>query len=219
MTTKQLDSDRLLHEKMISAWRGMRVYKRLYKKYQTKETTKYQYGNDFRKQLGHNPRQTALIFQPDGYSDDAVYSLTCLNQLILTVNPLRIVIITTNPDMRDYTRLFNVDAEFELITEGTARDILNYALMAELDSNFYIASMTEPYGRWGDKIIKQGMSGAERCFAVGVYRVWQYRQEPLPCYDSLDQRILSFLERADHLQRESIRADLEAQKKYAKSII
>lgn len=210
---KHLETDKLLREKFASAKRGLKVYKKIIKKYKAKDT-------EFRKPLNEKkylgaderekPRRPAWIFQPDGFNDDAVYSLTCLHQLILTTNPLRIVFITTNSDMKEYVTLFTDRAEVEIIDECSAQDLINYALFNAVDPNFYIASLTQPYGRWGDKIVNSGMAGAERCFAVGVYRVWYYKQEHLPEYHGTDQRIIDFLKRAVTLQKESLFHDLEA---------
>lgn len=212
---KRLETDKLLREKLESAMRGLKVYRRLVRKYRARD-------EEFKKSskvviyLGAEekakPRKPVLIFQPDGYSDEAVYSLTCLKQLILTEDPLRIALITTNPDMKDYVKLFTDKAEVEIIGEATAQDLINYALISPTDPNFYIASLTQPYGRWGDRIVDSGMTGAEKCFAVGVYRVWNYRQERLPDYQGDDPRIHAFLERAAALQKESMARDLEARK-------
>ena len=217
MVEKTTEIEELLRDKYKSAKRGLSFYKKLKKRYKAKDTEYRKVrkaGTYDGKEEYEEPRKPALIFQPDGYSDDAIYSLTCLRQLVLTVDPLRIVFITTNPDMREYAELFRDDVEVEIIDETASKDLINCSLMLSVDENFYIASLTEPYGRWGDRVVQSGMVGAEKCFALGVYRAWNYSPEALPCYEGTDPKVLDFLRRAECLQKESLRLDMEAKEKY-----
>ncbi len=213
---KTLETDRLLREKYKSARIALPLYIRLFKQYclrppKLEKVTEILKQNPDLRLFG----PTAFIFQPDGNSDEAVFSLTCLKQLYITIDPRQVVVITTNADMADYVKLFDETAIVEVISEETAQDLLNLALMIPFDDFFYIASLNKPYGRWGDKVLQKHMAGAERCFATGVYRVWHYSPEPLPSYEGDDQRILAFLDRARHLQEESVLIDKEAQENYA----
>ena len=191
MTNYNLPSDDFLYEKYRKAKKGLSSWKKLMKN------------------IGAS-RRDLIVFQPDGESDDAIYSLTCLNQLILTNDPLSVKFITTNSDMKDYVNLFTNKANVTVIDQKTSDEIMNYALMTIFEPNFYIASLSDPYGRWGDRMIYQKMVGAEHCFAIGIYRVWNYKPEDLPVYSGNEKRIIDFLKRAKNLQKRSIEIDQEA---------
>ena len=192
---QKLKTDALLKEKYVSAKKGLSAWKKLERDIKLKS-------------------DDVVILQPDGDSDEAIYSLTCLHQLILTVRPNRIFIFTTNPDMKIFAGLFSREAEVRIIDQTMVQDMMNYALMIMLKPNIYIASLTKPFGRWGDRLIDAGIVGSEHCFAVGVYRVWRYIPEKLPIYTESDERIISFLNRAEVLRKNSIQIDMEARAKY-----
>lgn len=184
--------DRLLKEKFRSAKRGFFAWKKARQYFGAKTCD-------------------ALIFQPDGYSDDAVYSLTTLSQLCLSEDLEYPCFVTTNPDMQEIIPVFSSAARIMVVSEGTARDMLNYALFSKLEDDCYVASLTEPFGRWGDVISRNGKIGPEQCFALGIYMIWNYAPCSVPDYHGNSAVVHTFLKRANDLQSKSVAFDAEAE--------
>lgn len=191
MNCDLVSTDRLIHEKFKSARRGLVLWKKI------------------RRTL-HFKQEDTLIFQPNGYNDESVYSLTCIKQLILTHEPKNIYFVTTNPKMEKFVPLFAPNAKILIIDDLKSHDMMNYVLMSQEKPNIYIASFTEPFGRMGDRMIKYGHIGPEHCLAIGEYRVWHYVPSPIPKYFGNDVDILNFLERAKLLQEKSLKIEMSA---------
>ena len=190
MRTK-LTSDTLLYEKLRSARRGLKLCRKL------------------KKNMKKNS-QDILIIQPDGYGEESVYSLTCLAGLCRTQEIDRIHIVTTNPDMELYAPLFTDRlGSIMVISPDQSKELMDYALMTNFEPDWFIASFTQPFGRWGDKVIEYNHIGPEHLFATGIYRVWHYIPESVPKYTGSNPKITDFLNRVKKLQEKSISIDAE----------
>ena len=193
MNSDLVSADRLIYEKFKSARRGLVFWKKI------------------RKRVHFKP-DDVLIFQPNGYNDAAVYSLTCLKQLILTRQPQNVYFVTTNPKMEKYVPLFAPNATVITINDSQSHNMMNYVLMSQEKPNIFIASLTEPFGRMGDRMVQYGHIGPEHCMATGEYQVWHYIPTPIPEYFGKDNDILDFIRRAKLLQLASLKIEMEASK-------
>ena len=65
------------------------------------------------------------------------------------------------------------------------------------DKRFFCASLDEPYGRNGSRIIGARGITAEEVFVIGVYRTYPYEQLPPPKYTGSDAQIIEFLKQGE----------------------
>ena len=79
------------------------------------------------------------------------------------------------------------------LSRKKAEWLMQYYCLYEFDRRFVIASITEPYGRNGDRLIGKRNTTKEDVFVIGIYRLYPFTRPQVPAYDGCDNDIKAFL--------------------------
>jgi hypothetical protein len=87
-----------------------------------------------------------------------------------------------------------------------AEELMQFYCLYNFDRRFFCASLDEPYGRNGSRIIGARGITAEEIFVIGVYRTYPYKQLPPPKYMGNDAGIIELLKQGDIAIEEAVKS-------------
>ena len=74
-----------------------------------------------------------------------------------------------------------------------AEHLMQFYCLYEFDKRFTVASLDEPNGRNGSKLIGKRGTTVEEIFVIGVYQVYPFQRPHPPAYSGNDPEIITFL--------------------------
>lgn len=160
--------------KMFEAYKGWWLYHRIIKKYQA--------GN------------TKIVLMPSFKWEYNYYALLYLDQMILQQKYDSALLLAVDKEPLLAAKIFSKKIlATHKITRKQAKSLLQFYCLYDFDPRFVVASLDEPEGRNGSRMIGKNGTTIEQMFAVGVYKIPNYKKEKEPVYCGNNKRILHFL--------------------------
>ncbi|EHL04232.1 hypothetical protein HMPREF0322_05152 [Desulfitobacterium hafniense DP7] len=171
---------RQLYRNLLIAYRGWWYWHKLLKKY--------------KKQGVHN---WAVILLPDTNERDNYLALLYLDHMLSQHKFVKALVLTHSETVLKTAGLFSKRiADIVRCSREEAEALMQFYCLYNFDGRFFCASLDEPYGRNGSKLIGARGISAEELFAIGVYRLYPYEQMTPPQYHGGEADIEDFLVRA-----------------------
>lgn len=138
--------------------------------------------------------QTAVVLIP-GYDSEVSYmALAYLDDLLQSRNYKNAIVLTHDKAVEKSASLFSRNIlQVRRITRKNAEDLMQFYCLYDFDKRFICASIDEPNGRNGDKLIGKKGTTKEEVFVIGIYRLYPFVCPQTPSYDGKDSDIINFL--------------------------
>jgi hypothetical protein len=143
-------------------------------------------------------KNTAIILMPEIHQRDNYFTLRYLDQMLRQHKFRKALILTHNEAVKKCADLF-----FDNITDVVycprkkAEELMQFYCLYNFDKRFICASLDEPYGRNGSRIIGARGITSEEIFVIGVYRTYPYEQLPPPEYSGDNAQVIELLRQGD----------------------
>jgi len=171
---------RQLYKNLLISYRGWWYWHKLVSKYKKQDEGNW-----------------AVVLLPDTNERDNYLSLLYLNRMLGQHKRSRAIILTHSEIVAKTAGLFsNKIVDIVWFSRKKAESLMQFYCLYNFDDRFICAGLDEPYGRNGSKMIGARGISAEEIFAIGVYRIYPYRQEVPPQYIGDEKDIIDFMERA-----------------------
>ena len=175
MSTNNIN--RVLKEQKALAFKGIWVYRRLAHRYLFNQADR-------------------VIFVPDSNEEDYICSLLFLRDLEMTILPTKLFFVSVKPETRELLPVFSSKAEAIVITPDEMNAIECYYQFRRFTHRVVFASLSRPFGRIGDRLLRNERFCYGEAFAIGVYRVWKYEHPRIPEYTGESDVLIQFLDKA-----------------------
>ena len=162
---------------------GIRIWKRLRKTIREKNG---------------NPDDDVVIIVPPTNKENTVFSLLHLKDVYLSLGT-KIFFCSSDPIVEKIIPLFSSNAIFIQLSSEEINSMLTLYRLIKFGNHLLIASLEEPFGRIGTRIIGVNGITKDEAFAVGALKIYKYVKRDLPVYIGEDKEILAFLKRADEV--------------------
>jgi hypothetical protein len=157
---------RQLRRNLFKAYRGWWYWRKLLKKYKKDDI-----------------KNTAVILLPEIHDRDNYFALRYLDQMLNQHKFRRALILTHNGAAEKCASLFS-DKITAVVhcPRKKAEELMQFYCLYNFDKRFSCASLDEPYGRNGSRVIGARGITAEEIFVIGVYRTYPYERLSAPGY-------------------------------------
>ena len=121
----------------------------------------------------HEIQDTLVILFPSKGTKYNQYALQYLEELLKKRQRKNAVLLTFDQDIVSEAKLYShVIARVIYFSRRKALKLMKYATLYEFDDRLIIASLDEPYGRFGSRLL--GLNGLteEELFVIGVYSLF-----------------------------------------------
>lgn len=155
---------RKLYQNLIKAYKGWWYWHTLMRKYKKKDI-----------------KNTAVILIPDTNLRDGYLALLYLEKMISQHKFKKALILTHNEIVKESAQFFSKRIlDVVHCPRDMAEKLMQFYCLYEFDKRFFCASLDEPYGRNGSRMIGAKGVTAEEIFAIGVYRIYPYEKQRRP---------------------------------------
>lgn len=139
--------------------------------------------------------KTEVVLLPGIDHETNYLALIYLDKLLDRKGADNAVILTFDPGVLKAAKLFS-DRILDVreFNRKKCEHLMQLYSLYEFAPNFTCASIDEPYGRIGDKLIGKRGTTKEEVFVIGVYRVYPFERPERPQYAGDDRDILNFLD-------------------------
>lgn len=173
------DVKRQLYKNLIASYRGWWQWHKIVKK--------------------KDVNNTAVILLPDCDQETNLLALLYLDIMLKRRKHQNAVILTHDPAVEKCAYLFSKNILRVIpFSREQAKDLMQFYCLYEFDKRFIVASLDEPNGRNGSRLIGKKGTTKEEIFVIGVYRVYPFERPALPIYDGDDLMIKEFLKEPVH---------------------
>ena len=177
---------RQLYRNLVDAYRGLWCWRIIVRKYKKSGV-----------------RNWAIILLPDTNDRDNYLSLLYLDCMLDKEHYDKALVLTHSEIVKKIACFFSDKiAWIEEFSRKDAESLMQLYCLYNFDKRFYCASLDEPYGRSGSKLIGACGISAEEIFAIGIYKLHPFERVSAPQYYGDDEEIISFLKRAAQDARE-----------------
>jgi hypothetical protein len=143
-------------------------------------------------------KNTAVILMPEAHDRDNYFALRYIDQMLRQHKFRKALILTHSGTVKKSAELFsNAITAVVDCPRKKAEELMQFYCLYNFDKRFFCASLDEPYGRNGSRIIGARGITAEEIFVIGVYRTYPYEQMPPPKYEGDDTKVAEFLKQGD----------------------
>ena len=156
----------LLYRNLIEAYRGWWYWRTILKKYKKTEI-----------------KNTAIVLLPNTDKTENYLALQYLDQMLDQHSFTKAIILTHNEKVENLHHSFSDKiTAVEFCPRKKAEQLIHFYCLYHFDRRFFCASLDEPQGRNGSKLI--GVKGLTRdeLFAFGVYKIHPFEQLSPPDY-------------------------------------
>ena len=165
---------RQLYLNLISAYRGWWQWHKIVKK----------------RDVGN----TAVVLLPDCDREINLLALLYLDAMLKARKHKDAIILTHDPVVQRCAHLFSHNILRVIpFSRKKAEHLMQFYCLYEFDKRFIVASLDEPNGRNGSRLIGKRGTTKEEIFVIGVYRVYPFQRPALPTYAGDDPAIKAFL--------------------------
>ena len=148
--------------------------------------------------------RSAVILMPEVNERDNYFALRYLDQMIKQHKFHKALILTHNKTVKKCAELFSKNIiDIVDCSRKKAEELMQFYCLYNFDRRFFCASIDEPYGRNGSRIIGAKGITAEEVFTIGVYRVYPFKRLSAPGYKDNDENIISFLKQGEIADEEA----------------
>ncbi|MDR1531597.1 MAG: hypothetical protein LBS62_05335 [Clostridiales bacterium] len=160
-----------LRKNLVKAYHGWWYWRTTLKKYKKL----YKNKNDI--------NRTAVVLMPEVNDRDNYFALRYLEQMLKQHKFIKAIILTDSEMVEKSASLFskNIHAIVRCPRKN-AEELMQFYCLYNFDKRFFCASLDEPYGRNGSRIVGTRGITAEEIFVIGVYRVYPYTRLSAPDY-------------------------------------
>lgn len=138
---------------------------------------------------------TAVILLPSCEREINHLALLYLDDMLKSHKYKNAVILTHDPAVEKSAPLFSKNILRVIhFSRKKAEHLMQFYCLYEFDKRFMVASLDEPNGRNGSRLIGKRGTTAEEIFVIGVYRVYPFQRPQPPVYTGDDPEIKEFLE-------------------------
>lgn len=128
--------------------------------------------------IKNNPeiQNTVIVLMPSRDEEVNKYALKYIDKLIERTQRKDAVILTIDTEIEKNLKNYSEKIiKAILFTRKQATKLIKYAALYEFDNRLYIASLEEPYGRFGNRL--EGINGItkEEIVATGIFRILNRR--------------------------------------------
>lgn len=139
--------------------------------------------------------QTAVILLPERDRHINRLALCYMDQLLESRNYSNAIILSADPDIKVAAPLFSERIlQVKTYSRRKVRNLLQLYCLLDFDERFVCASLHEPFGRQGDRVIGLHGTTTEEAFVIGVYGIYPFVTVQLPEYDGKNPVITRFLQ-------------------------
>lgn len=167
---------RILRHKISCAIRGQRLWHRITQKYDPK-------------------RESVAVLMPTLSHSYNYHALLYLDQLIENIGKKSAIVLSPDQSAVAAAQFFSERIRKAMvITDKQAEQLMCFYTIFPYDFLFFVASLNEPYGRTGDKIVGKNGTTVGELMALGVFKLPEFRKEIPPTYQGDDEQISRFLD-------------------------
>ena len=139
--------------------------------------------------------KTAVILMPTNDKVINRLSMLYLDEMLGKRKMQNAIILSADSAVAKSAKLFSKKITKVIpFSREKAELLLQYYCLYEFDRRFIVASLDEPYGRNGSALIGQKGTTVEEIFAIGVYRLFPFKQRPMPEYIGSDEEVVAFMQ-------------------------
>jgi hypothetical protein len=127
-----------------------------------------------------NIAQSAVVLLPGSDERDNYLTLLYLDRMLKQHKFAKALILTHSDVVKANAGLFSGNIlDIVDCPRKKAEELMQFYCLYNFDKRFFCASLDEPYGRNGSRMIGAKGISPEEIFAIGVYRIYPYiKQEP-----------------------------------------
>lgn len=139
--------------------------------------------------------KTEVVLLPGLDHESNYLALIYLDKLLDRKGADNAVILTYDPGVLKTAKLFSDRIlDVRKFDRKKCEHLMQLYSLYEFAPNFTCASIDEPYGRNGDKLVGKRGTTKEEIFVIGVYRLYPFERPERPKYIGDDRDILNFLD-------------------------
>lgn len=157
---------RLLYRNLFEAYKGWWYWRGILKKYKKTDI-----------------KNTAIVLLPNAEKADNYLALRYLEQMLDQHGFTKAIILTHDERVQKLHHLFTDKiTAVEFCPRKKAEQLIHFYCLYHIDPRFFCASINEPQGRNGSKLIGVRDLTHEEIFAVGIYKIHPFEQLQPPDY-------------------------------------
>lgn len=138
--------------------------------------------------------ETAVILLPDCNRETNHLALLYLDDMLKSRGFKNAVLLTHDSVVEKCAPLFSQNILRVIsFNRKKAEHLMQFYCLYEFDKRFTVASLDEPNGRNGSKLIGKRGTTVEEIFVIGVYQVYPFQRPHPPAYSGNDPEIITFL--------------------------
>lgn len=143
---------------------------------------------------------TAIILFPSNDMEINYLGLLYLDQMLDLRKFDNAIILTDNEIIKKSSNLFSNRILNVLdVSRRNIDDLIQFYCLYEFDKRFIVASIDDPHGRNGSRMLgKKGIT-KEEIFVIGIYKLYPIKRPKRPCYCGSDNDIIKFLSKGELL--------------------
>lgn len=140
-------------------------------------------------------QRTMVVLLPGTDRETNYLALLYLDQMLENRNYENAVILTHDEGVIRSGHLFSERIlEIKRFDCRKAEHLMQLYCLYEFAPNFICASIDEPYGRNGDRLIGKRGTTKEEIFVIGVYHVYPFYRKEAPVYQGEDDVTRDFMQ-------------------------